>query len=732
MTRRRSHLRGTVFTACGVLWAFSWAQAQFWQWRSWTCSREVRSLAVDSTGIWAATSGGLLYVDARSLEIAKFTNTEGLPTNDLTAVAVDRRGHVWVGHANGYLTDLDPRTHQIRIVKDYGGWQINDLAVKGDSLYVGLSLGVSLYLINRNEVKETYRNLGRRFPVEIAARCLAIVQDTIWVGTDFGIAAADLRSRNLQAPDLWTNITSADGLPSDSVRSLQPFGGRIYAGTRSGLAVREAAKWRVVGFGGEEVVDLAPWRDSLVVVTRWGVGLWKGDGRLLGKPIARCRAAAIDLMGNLWVASEVDGLARFDLHGNSWIVVRPNEPGGNNITDLALDRRGVLWCTTRSGVSSYDGSLWRHYSVRSGHLPTDVTLSVAVDVQNRKWIGTQGYGLVVFTESDTGILVTRYTQEGGKLAGSDTPTYVIVSRVRSDAAGNVWILNKFANNGRAVVAVTPQDEWVYFSTFDGLKSTRTVSITFDAHGRAWVGTEGEGVVVIDYGQSLTDRADDDLSQGLTATEDGLESNLVRSLAADGSGVIWIGTDRGLNFWFEGRVGTRYGLISEDVYCVAVDPQDNKWIGTVGGITLLDQDGYPFRHFTTENSQLIWDHVQAIAFDPETGDAFIGTTNGLSQLSTPYTAPRSDLSKVEVFPNPFVLSEKGAKVSIANLARQSQVRIYASDGRLVRNFLRHEVPGGRVLWDGRNDRGELVASGVYLVVVSTASGMSTVRKLAVVR
>lgn len=707
-------------------------QAQFWQWRSWTSTREVRALAVDSAGIWAATSGGLVHIDAWNLDVTKYTNAEGLPGNDLRAVALDRRGNVWIGHGNGYLSVLHPRTGQIRVIKDYSGWEIHDLAVKGDSLYVGLSLGVSLYLMDRGEVKETYRNLGRKFPVEIAARSLAIIRDTLWVCTDFGIAYADLRFPNLQAPDYWRNATHTEGLPSDTVHAVLPFRGGIYAATRSGLALREDQGWRNIAYRGEEIVDLAAWHDSLVVVRTWAVDLWNERPRRLGGVVDRCVGATVDRQGNLWIASQGEGIARLDPVRNQWARVQPNEPGGNNITDLAFDRNGVLWCTSRSGVFSFDGRWWRHYTVRSGHLPVDVTLSVAVDHLNRKWIGTQGYGLVVFSETDTGISVARYTNEGGKLAGSDTPTYVIISGVRTDPAGNVWILNKFANNGRAVVAVTPANEWVYFSTYDGLKSTRVIALAFDHHGRVWVGTETEGVSVIDYGQNLLSRSDDDLSQGLTAAEDGLQSNLVRSIAADRNGVMWIGTDRGLNFWFEGRVGVRYGLISEDIYCVAVDPQDNKWIGAVGGVTVLDPDGYPFRYFTTDNSGLVWDHVQAIAFNPQTGDAFLGTTNGLSQVTTPYTAPKANLSEVEVYPNPFFLSDQSAKLTIGNLARESQVRIFTSDGQLVRNFLRGEVPGGRAIWDGRNDRGELVASGVYVILVTTSSGMSAVRKVAVLR
>ncbi|NOZ56671.1 MAG: hypothetical protein GXO73_07775, partial [Calditrichaeota bacterium] len=452
----------------------------------------------------------------------------------------------------------------------------------------------------------------------------------------------------------------------------------------------------------------------------------------LGQGLRKCSFLATDRQGRLWVGRELDGVAVYDEAAQSWQDVQANCPAGNVITDLAIDQNGVLWCTSRDGgVFSYDGQKWTVYNVRNGYLPVDIILAVAVDQANRKWFATQGRGAVVFAETDTGLAVTLHSEADGTLAGSVTPTYVIVNDIGVDPEGNVWLLNRFASNGNAVAFVTPDGKWGYFSLVDGLKTTAVVTIAFGPAGRKWIGTDQDGVQVIDDAGTLFSKEDDDLSQGLTIT-DGLKSNRVRAIAADENGVVWIGTDKGLNYWYAGDVGERWGLISDDIYAIGVDPQNNKWIGTGSGITLLDPDGYPVRHFTTQNSDLVSDHVQAFAFDATSGDVYIGTSHGLSRLSTPYTAPKENLSEVLVYPNPYLVTPGGPKLTITNLARQSRVRILTEDGRLVRNFLPGEVPGGRVFWDGRNDRGQLVSSGVYLVLVTTEAGESAIRKVAVIR
>ena len=81
----------------------------------------------------------------------------------------------------------------------------------------------------------------------------------------------------------------------------------------------------------------------------------------------------------------------------------------------------------------------------------------------------------------------------------------------------------------------------------------------------------------------------------------------------------------------------------------------------------------------------------------------------------------------VFPNPFV-PDRGALV-FANLTESATIRIYNLAGQVVRTLVEDSKDGG-LEWDGNNDRGRTVESGVYYFTVS--SGKESVRgKFAVV-
>src|SRR5690606_38399114 len=66
----------------------------------------------------------------------------------------------------------------------------------------------------------------------------------------------------------------------------------------------------------------------------------------------------------------------------------------------------------------------------------------------------------------------------------------------------------------------------------------------DGEGRMWVGTEGQGVLILK----------DDQLTGSFSTEDGLLSNTIKALNIDPNGHVWIGSTRGLNKWIPDRDG----------------------------------------------------------------------------------------------------------------------------------------------------------------------------------
>jgi hypothetical protein len=89
----------------------------------------------------------------------------------------------------------------------------------------------------------------------------------------------------------------------------------------------------------------------------------------------------------------------------------------------------------------------------------------------------------------------------------------------------------------------------------------------------------------------------------------------------------------------------------------------------------------------------------------------------------------------VFPNPFVTSESGAPLSFLSQNPDhaiKQIRLFTAAGEEIRVLFPDSEDGRSAHWDGGNEAGYLVGSGIYLYVVRTLSGEVLTGKLAVIR
>ena len=75
----------------------------------------------------------------------------------------------------------------------------------------------------------------------------------------------------------------------------------------------------------------------------------------------------------------------------------------------------------------------------------------------------------------------------------------------------------------------------------------------------------------------------------------------------------------------------------------------------------------------------------------------------------------------VFPNPVPPNYNGT-IAIKGLVDKALVKITELDGRLV---YQTKALGGQAIWDGKNYKGEKIASGVYLVIIRDDTGLEKI-------
>jgi hypothetical protein len=218
-------------------------------------------------------------------------------------------------------------------------------------------------------------------------------------------------------------------------------------------------------------------------------------------------------------------------------------------------------------------------------------------------------------------------------------------------------------------------------------------------------------------------------------------NDVYSIAEDHEGAIWIGTSMGIavynnprRVWDAGnlyavqpsldlRDGLYHPLLeTETITAIAVDGANRKWIGTRNsGVYLVTENGdKEVLHFTNDNSPLLSNNITALAINPQNGEVFIGTSEGLISYKGDAIAGNDAFADVYVYPNP-VRETWDGPVTITGLIEDTDVKITDISGNLVH---KGTSLGGQAVWDGNNLNGNRVKTGIYLVFCTDKLGENT--------
>jgi ligand-binding sensor domain-containing protein len=330
--------------------------------------------------------------------------------------------------------------------------------------------------------------------------------------------------------------------------------------------------------------------------------------------------------------------------------------------------------------------------------------------------------------------VQYFNAANGYLAGIEKyPDYVVVSDMALDPAGTLWILNYESRTNLPLIALTRDSVWTYYGMEDGISINSLRRIAVDADGRKWFGSydnDAAGVLVLDDNGTPWDKQDDPPIQSIRET-DGLKSNQVTAFAMDKDGTMWIGTKKGIHYWFGNSLEWRIYLPSDVINDILVDGENNIWVGHDAGLSFRSSEDYSWTHYQAENSGLVSNKVLSLAMDSERGLLYIGTDAGLSRLETPYSTPLASPKELRIYPNPF-LPERHGELAVDDLSDDVTLAIFSADGFLIRRYENREVHGRRLFWDGRDDRGRPVPSGLYLIVAKAESGEARTAKAALVR
>lgn len=621
----------------------------------------VYALVEDHEGfLWFGTREGLGRWDGYTMHTWKADSFDpaSLPNNVIRSLVEDASGNLWISTEEG-LARLGPkRVH----IKRYG--------YAGSVVFLGQSgvpwladfNGLHRYDADDDRFVLTIPKVG---DTDDPSAALMDKQGMIWA-----IWSGNLLTRCDPKSQHCEPIPSSTVHPCDDRIQvlLEDDEGTLWAGTERGVCCLNESR-----------TSLERWSPEATALHRYRVSMQQHDRQ-----------------GKIWVATW-GGVFRIDPDTGQADRYTLDLPGNietqNIVWSLCIDRAGSVWVGTNWGVYRYDphAKPFRHL----GHDPDDsnslssgLISALFEDANDRLWVGSIGGGLNRVDRPTGRVTHFRHQPGDGQSLSSD-----IVWAITEDVQGWLWV---GTNNGlNRLDPITGRfDVFKIDATWDarpGSGATGPNTITalhVDGNGRLWVGTYSHELLRWDPSRqrlvsvlhpsagrirAMASGADDVLwlgteNDGLIRLDTGsgtqtpyrheaevaysISSNLIWSIHRDTTGILWLGTNNGLNR-FDPKTGRathyaeREGLPSAVVYGILEDDQGRLWLSTNRGLARFDDHlppGRKIRSFDVNDGLHNVEFNRGAYFRSRTGTLLFGGDRGVSSFDpeaihdNPYRPP----------------------------------------------------------------------------------------------
>lgn len=732
------------FLVLSFIPTLGWAQSNLpiLGWRTHFSYNNVIALADGGERTFAATENAIFYVDRDENSLNFINKNTGLSDVGIGALAYDQNSdRLIIAYQNGNIDFWsDGEITNIKTIKDSeitGSKRLRDIQVFQNKLYISGDLGVVVFDQSRNEITETYRNLGPNGESLIIYQT-AFTNDSIFAVSESGILSASL-AENVNKQDFNNWERALTGLP---FQQITQFEGDIFASSDTDLFTYQTNEWafdknfpkpiKTLQLLGQGVLNILT-EDEL-----WVQGDISGLRVLYSAEGDQVLNAFLLAPGNGFIGSSDKGLLQFNAFNTPPNSILPAGPASDNISKPVTFDNSIHWISTPGAISSFSitDQVWTTRLTRDAagnriQNLTDIDFGLLSDSNiDAPVFSSFEDGLFFGGDNLNGSISVNETFSNSSPLTRVNGSFNLSSMV-SQSAGQLWLTTTgFTNSLYSWTSST--DEWESYGLTTFLARFPN-DIFIAPNGNKWMSIEparGGGIVVFDE-ETLRERY-----LNTNGGQGGLPGSEVTSMAIDDDQFLWVGTNQGIAFFpnpaiilenqsitanvpiFENRLLLRDEFITQ----VTIDPANRKWFGTRNnGLWLFSETGEELvYHFTTDNSPLPSNNIISIYLDPPSGEVFIGTENGMVSFRSDATEGTTQHVNVQMYPNPVNPSFQG-NIVINGLANNAIIKITDVSGKLVREA---RANGSTALWNARDIRGGRVSSGVYLVFSSSTDGIET--------
>lgn len=540
----------------------------------------VTGIAVFDDAVFCATKGGLVRWDIEGSKYTIYTTADGLPSNVLTDVVVDRDGLLWISSVDGIAT-FDGQYFKIVSPDGLPSEEVNDLAIAPDgSIWAGTLKGAAIFSGNRFRMVD-----GEDGPGE--SNIIVVYFDqggNEWLGTnDNGMF--------YRTEGAWKHLTTKDGFPVNTIVTVvQAWDRSMWSASWAGISRFDGMGWKTFSsmkrFGTYDARYLLSTDKRLWYFTSNGVHASQGgdwysyteDDGLISNDVT-CGFIVSD--EEVYVGT-VDGMSiiRNGVVENYFI---PNSPVGYNCISIAIDNRDRVWLGTwETGLNIYDSGYWTRVTGKDISA-LDTVRSVVYGPDGKVAFNTMSG--VVFEHQNEWDIQTR--NQG--LSGNDVRCGLF------DAEGRYWA------GTASGVCYYNKGSWNRYRTVHGLPSEDTWACATGSDGTLWFGTSAGIVSFKDT--EITDRT----------SELNLGDVDVRSAVADGDRILFGTEDGKLIEYSDGKwdvYGESYVGTNKGIYSIALDDTGRIWLGTNGDGIVTAGSGQKIK--VTVDDGLPSNYVKAVA------------------------------------------------------------------------------------------------------------------------
>ena len=737
--------------------------------------------------IYFASYNSIFSYDISSNQIEKFDTLNELSGDEISAFYFSEiNNNLVIGYSSGFLQIIDLDSNSIINIYDIlnkptipsNKKTINDFFQSGDQLLISTGYGVSIYNLNGYEFGDTYY-IGD-FATQINVTSTIIHENFIYASSpDLGILRANINS-NLIDFNNWQTIYFGD------IQELFYDGENIFFYTNySIMRINDDEITSILTFE-NQIININSSDSKFIIITDEKCLIYNDQlTQLVYEIDSEMYSSGFNqgiIKDNyIYIATNENGVLIINNNSGDYSYLKPDGPLENDIFSVET-LNNKTWVSYGnyteyfnpyplkfSGLSNYDENLNSWFNIGKDSIPELAVnlnnISINPFNNNNVFISSFEGGLL---EIENLNIIDFYDNNNSGLESLsiDDPLYesVRISDIEFDQNGVLWILNSRIDSPLKSYNLENNSWNSYDFTEiinDGFQDELGFNdIEVDDYGNKWIAGLRSGLIGFNN-ESGTNQ----LRKVFSQDQSNMPSSYVKSIAVDNNNHLWIGTIQGLrvlyntsNFFDTSVVTTQQIVILEDgiprelleqqyISDIEVDGANNKWVATIGsGVFYFSPNGQQtIHHFTKENSPLPSNNINDISINYSNGKVYFATDQGLVSYNTGSISSSENFSNTYVYPNPVrpEFNTESERVKITGLTQNVNIKITDIEGNLVaeaqsninpryRNF-NLEIDGGTAFWNGKNLRNRLVASGVYIIMLSDLDSYETkVLKLMIVR